>query len=245
MEKKHVIKFLISFLSVYSQCVSVCVSVEMAPSVLHTLFLFCLCGGSSSGESSLDNKPVTVHVGQKATIYCSPQKMPQDGVYMHRQLFKEEKMLYFYKDGTLTPEPLFEKRLESNKNLNEFSVTIINATVSDTGAYWCVFNNEDHNTVSKQKTLLQVIGKQKECSTEAPNLSLIIVCVAVAFFMLFITVILLWTIPKLKHCCERGKFTPHQQPDGVYEEMRGRQTVNTLINPAYQTSQHMRTTYAH
>ncbi|XP_072538918.1 tyrosine-protein phosphatase non-receptor type substrate 1-like [Salminus brasiliensis] len=226
----------------------------MAPSPLHTLILLCLCSDSISGASVSDgdsNQLVTVSVGQTATIHCKPPSMSQDGVYMYKQLFKQEEVAYFYKDGTFTPKGRFLARLDTNRVIENFAVSIINVTVWDTGAFYCVFNKEDTNSPGMQKTLLVVSGKQKDCSedkknSEASTLLLIIMCVAAAFLMLLITVILLLAIPKIKHCCEHGQFTPpHQSGDGVYEEMRGRRpnanTANILINPAYQTSRHTRT----
>ncbi|KAL6455745.1 hypothetical protein MHYP_G00355960 [Metynnis hypsauchen] len=214
----------------------------MAFSLQHALVLLFLCNSCTSEKYVF----LSARVGEKATVQCTTLKTPQDGVYMYQQLGTDEKALtYLYKDGTFTPRQAFKGRLETNYKLETFEVSILNVTTKDIGVYWCVFNKEDKNFDSIEKTLLMVSGKEKECDEkeekkqENTTLALIIVCVGAAFLMMFATIILLWLIPRMKRCCERGNFAPPRSAaDGVYEDMRGRRlpVAHLLINPAYQTS---------
>ncbi|XP_036425362.1 uncharacterized protein LOC118807456 [Colossoma macropomum] len=213
----------------------------MAFSLQHALVLLFLCSSCTSEKYVF----LSAHVGEKATVHCTPSNPAQDGVYMYQQLDTNRKtMTYLYKDGSFSPRDGFKGRLETNAKLETFAVSILNVTTQDTGVYWCVFNKEDLNSESKQRTLLVVTGKEKECEKEEKTeenttLALIIVCVGAAFLMMFATIILLWLIPRMKQCCERGNFSPPRNAaDGVYEDMRGRcpPAAHILINPAYQTS---------
>ncbi|KAL7890960.1 hypothetical protein AOLI_G00004360 [Acnodon oligacanthus] len=213
----------------------------MAFSLQRALVLLFLCNSCSSEQYVF----LSARAGETTTVHCTPPNSQQDGVYMYQRLETEENvMTYLYKDGSFSPRNAFIHRLETNSKLETFTVSILNVTTRDTGVYWCVFNNEDKNSDSKEKTLLVVSGKEKECENEEKKeenttLALIIVCVGAAFLMMFATIILLWLIPRMKRCCERGNFAPPRSAaDGVYEDMRGRRlpAAHTLINPAYQTS---------
>ncbi|KAL7825801.1 hypothetical protein SRHO_G00335390 [Serrasalmus rhombeus] len=219
----------------------------MAFSLQHALTLLFLCNSCTSENYVF----LSARVGETVTVNCTSPHMPQDGVYMYQQLDTDKKTVtYLYKDGTFTPREPFKNRLETNKKLDTFAVSILNLSISDTGVYWCVFNKEDKNYDSIEKTLL-VVSVCESCATgkeNCPNeekkkenttLALIIVCVGASFLMMFATIILLWLIPKMKRCCEHGNFAPPRcAVDGVYEDMRGRRHpgAHTLINPAYQTS---------
>ncbi|KAI4897236.1 hypothetical protein NFI96_030190, partial [Prochilodus magdalenae] len=98
---------------------------------------------------------VSKRVGEKFSLHCSPPKTPQDGVYVYRQLHKQETLVYYFKDDTFTPREAFIRRLDSNRDLNNFTLSIMNVTVWDTGVYWCEFNLDDV-TSGTQKTLLVV-----------------------------------------------------------------------------------------
>ncbi|XP_017577126.1 uncharacterized protein LOC108441888 [Pygocentrus nattereri] len=214
----------------------------MAFSLQHALALLFLCNSCTSEKYVF----LSARVGETVTVNCTnpDQNVPQDGVYMYHQLDTDEKKVtYLYKDGTFTPREPFKNRLETNKKLDTFAVSILNLSISDTGVYWCVFNKEDKNYDSKEKTLLVVSGNEncanEEKKKENNTLTLIIVSVGASFLMMFATIILLLIIPKMKRCCEHGNFAPPRRAkDGVYEDMRGRRhpAAHTLINPAYQTS---------
>ncbi|XP_035386010.1 uncharacterized protein LOC118242010 [Electrophorus electricus] len=190
----------------------------MASSCTHMLILHVLLYGfvftsSSAEESTLF---VSVSVGEVATIQCSPRHEPQDGVRVHKFMHKNQAVSYFYRDGTFTPKPPYNGRLDSNKNLSNFTLSIHNVTVRDSGVYWCTFNKEETESLSKERYLLVVSGKEIRCPERQGHLNhtLILVCVitAVSVFLSIITIILLSGIPKVKRCCERRNYTSTQQP---------------------------------
>ncbi|GAA6068475.1 uncharacterized protein si:ch211-188c18.1, partial [Tachysurus ichikawai] len=125
---------------------------------LYTLILLVVFLHYGSSSDSDDRcVPLFVTVGETAIIHCSITNKDQDGVYLYRrrdEKGREETMSYYYKDGTFTPEPDFKGRLETNKDLRNFSVSIKNVSQHDGGVYWCQFNQYDVNTISQRTCLL-------------------------------------------------------------------------------------------
>ncbi|XP_076871529.1 uncharacterized protein LOC143521912 isoform X1 [Brachyhypopomus gauderio] len=217
--------------------------------ILHVLLCVCLLKASSTEWMTLF---VSVPVGDTVTIQCRPRHEPHhDGVYVKTFLFKEEDVSYFFHKGDFTPESPYTGRLNSNKNISNFILYINNVTMKDSGIYWCAFNKEDKVSLSMERYLLVVSGKESQCpgGQGSSVATLIIVCVVTASSMvlLIITIILVWGIPKVKRCCKNGNYSPTQQPSGSgsthfqqplnseYEVMRARQPnpSRTLMNPAY------------
>lgn len=115
------------------------------------MVLFIVLGNTSA--------KMLVQVGKNATIYCRVDDVDQDGVYLYKSIDKI-KVCYFYKDLTFTPYNGYKDRLETNRNLHNFSLTLLNVTKQDSNVYWCSFNKQDKNTNSLT-TLLFVTGKNK------------------------------------------------------------------------------------
>ncbi|XP_076871531.1 uncharacterized protein LOC143521913 [Brachyhypopomus gauderio] len=216
--------------------------------ILHVLLCVCLLKASSTERTTL----LSVSVGDTVTIQCRPRHKPHyDIVYVKTFLPEEKNVSYFNHERDFAPEPPYTGRLNSNKNMSNFILYINNVTMKDSGVYWCTFNKEDKVTLSMERYLLVVSGKEAQCPGGKGSSfeTLIIVCVVTASSMvlLIITIILVWGIPKVKRCCENGNYSPTQQPSGSgsthfqqplnseYEVMRARQPNPscTLINPAY------------
>ncbi|KAF4080319.1 hypothetical protein AMELA_G00168960 [Ameiurus melas] len=203
---------------------------------LHTLILLSVFLHSSSSSSCSDGdgrfEPLFVRAGENATIKCSISNPDQDGVYLNREKVTSTDVLYYFKDGTLTPEDSVKGRVETNKNFRDFSVFISNVSEQDGGVYWCKFNKLDVYTVS-EKTYLIVQSGKKICSRES-ECNFFIYWIVIGVLSLIILV-LAGVLVKL--CCDRGQYTPKQHPsNGVYEVMRGN-TSKALNNPAYESSQ--------
>ncbi|XP_060725060.1 uncharacterized protein LOC132845060 isoform X2 [Tachysurus vachellii] len=206
---------------------------------LYTLILLVvfLHYGSSS-DSDDQCVPLFVTVGETATINCRYiTKKDQDGVYLYRQRdekSREETMSYYFKDGTFTPEKNFKGRLETNKDLRNFSVFMKNVSEHDGGVYWCQFNQHDVNTISQRTCLLVqsgIILIYKE-ETKLNHFIFWGVIGGLSFIILVLLIVLCY-----KQCYGRGHYTQTQQPssNGVYEVMRGH-TRKALINPAYEST---------
>ncbi|XP_017336661.1 tyrosine-protein phosphatase non-receptor type substrate 1 [Ictalurus punctatus] len=205
---------------------------------LHTLVLlsvFLHSGSFSDCDGQFE--PLFVQVGENATINCSIPDPDQDGVYFYRQRENTESLFYYFKDGTLTPVESVKGRVETNKNLRDFSVSISNVSENDSGVYWCKFNKLDSYNNSPRTCLIIQSGNnifnKKICRTESEcNCFMNWIVIAV---LSLIVVVLAGLLVKL--CCDRGQYTPKQHPsNGVYEVMRGN-TARALNNPAYESSQ--------
>ncbi|MCI4375958.1 hypothetical protein PGIGA_G00115670 [Pangasianodon gigas] len=147
---------------------------------------------------------------------------------------REETVLYYYTDGTFTPEAPYRGRVETNEDFRDFSVSINNVSEHDGGVYWCRFNKRDLYTFSERTCLLVqsgtilVVPKKDDCK-------LFIYWGVIGGLSV---IILLLVVLLVKLCCDRGNYTPKQQqpPNGVYEVMRGH-TAKALTNPAYESTQ--------
>ncbi|KAK3575663.1 hypothetical protein QTP86_031619 [Hemibagrus guttatus] len=204
----------------------------------YTLILLAVFLHSSSSSGSDDRcVPLFVSVEATAVINCPVSNGDQDGVYLYRQLDEnsnEDTVMYYYKDGTLSPEPPFKHRLETNENFGNFSVSLKNVSKHDGGVYWCLFNKLDHKTRSERTCLLVQSGTIVVFREESDILEKLIfrgVIGGLSFFILLLLIIL------AKLCHDRGNYTPKQQAssNGVYEVMRGN-TGKALINPEYEST---------
>ncbi|CAB1342403.1 unnamed protein product, partial [Coregonus sp. 'balchen'] len=167
------------------------------------IFLCLLCSTlAGKGNNGL---LVRKQKGDTMTIHCSTTLQDQNNLSVFMRLTKNILVFYYYQEtGKITIHERFQLRLTTNGGLNKMDITITNLTIEDSGAYWCLY--DDQNGASSGLGIPRY-------------LVLVSAVTAGSVLLLSLVILFIWVIPRLK--AWRSTMRPTQvRTSDVYEDMR-------------------------
>ncbi|XP_029366328.1 uncharacterized protein LOC115048744 [Echeneis naucrates] len=173
--------------------------------------------------------------GENVTLLCSFENDFGDidritGLYLHHRLRWEEEVLYYYPaTDKFTPRKGYQRRIHREGSLKNFTITIRNLTVEDSGSYQCVYK-QSNKAVNRNVYILVVTGEAQRSTSEikpqchacdkCPHVPLVWIIAAACSIgiigIIAITFLVVLISTKVKHWCSRKKPTII---DNTYEVM--------------------------
>ncbi|XP_035262633.1 uncharacterized protein si:rp71-81e14.2 [Anguilla anguilla] len=215
---------------------------------VHCLFLLVFASCSTWSTAVKSKEPFQwLNSGDSLTMQCSTTETDYEGVYLIQGLNEDEEIFFLFgRNKKLTPGKGYESRLQTKGELNNLQVTLANMTVDDSGVYWCKYRRMDNKTGRTERfggdgsSMVVVNGRpcpEVEEKVLPSNLVIVSAISAGSVFLLCLTLLLIWLVPRMKK--SMGRRHGHaRRSDSVYEDMRKSHASHRAHQPPYQTNQY-------